>query len=368
MLLPDILSRIPNISHNIEDEIEVSYVLQENEIPLFKDIQAATQNSEIIQIIRFIQKGWPKRIQKKWLPYTKNKFEYTVHNGCLYRGLRIVVPPVLRQKTLQLFHEYHPGIARMRQLMRQFVWWPNMDMAVQKHVNNCTECALNQASRTNWQLTSWPESKRFFQSLFIDICFYEKNQYLVIIDSFSNFTDVHNLSSLTSKQIILALNKTFRYFGLPETLVCDHGSQFLSKEFREFLKINSIELILTPPYHSQSNGKVERAIRSLKLFLTKNKDCPSVDSYCRTHNFFPNSNGIIPATEYLKIQPRVLMKKILVSDKRGASSAQRPDTNIGSAITPLDGSKVAHTGGVIELGDRVRIPNKRYFNENFSTK
>jgi transposase InsO family protein len=366
MFLPDFLSRVHQLPNSVEDELEISFILQEDEIPLFKEIQQHSQFSEIAKIVRYVQKGWPIHVHKKLLPYTRDKYEYTVHNSCLYRGMRVVVPSSLRSKILCLFHEFHPGMAKMRQIMRQFVWWPGMDLDVQKFVNSCETCASNQSSRTNWQLTSWPDCTKFFERLSIDICFYNNKQYLVIVDGFSNFIDVHQLSSLTTSQVVLALRKTFRYFGLPDTLVCDNGSQFLSKEFKEFLHLNSIKLVLTPPYHSQSNGKVERAIRTLKMFLNKNTDNLSIDNFCMSSNFFPNSNGTISCSEYLKLTPRILMKKVLLSDKRGVTSGHVAlDQAFHTTVVPLVDGRIAHSGGIIEHSRRPTKPNSRYFNNDF---
>jgi hypothetical protein len=290
MLLPDCLSRLSDIP-STEDDLTISFMLNEQDIPLFHDIQYHSKTSEISKIIRYVQTQWPLRLPGKLLPYTKDRMEYTVHNGCLYRGFRIVVPPAIQSKVLEHFHKFHPGMARMRQLMRQFVWWPGMDGDIQKHVSSCTSCLENQSSRSNCNLSSWPDSSRFFQRLFIDICFYNEKQFLVIVDQFSGFIDVHSLSSLNTQPIIIALSQTFRYFGLPEEIVCDNGRQFISNLFREFLRAHNIELRLTPPYHSQSNGKVERAIRSFKLFLNKNSSKFSnfnqlLSWFCMVSNFF----------------------------------------------------------------------------------
>jgi hypothetical protein len=369
MFLPDFLSRVQHTSSIDEDELIISFTLQENEIPLFKEIQTESKSSEIAKIIQYVQKKWPLHIPQKLMPYSKDKWEYTVHNGCLYRGFKIVVPPVLRAKLLELFHEFHPGMARMRQIMRQFVWWPGIDGDIQKFVASCIPCLSNQASRSNCNLSSWPDCSRFFQRLFIDICFHLDKQYLILIDGFSNFIDVHELCSLTSQQVILALHKTFRYYGLPDEIVCDNGKQFLSQSFQDFLKSHSIELLLTPPYHSQSNGKVERAIRTFKLFLNKNQCNVNtlkslVSQFCMIHNFFPNSNGTIPCREYLQVTPRVLMTKILISDKRGINEASSPQTQLGTTVVPVAGNRV-HSGGVIEIGKRNIIPNRKYFNADY---
>ena len=172
MLLPDCLSRLSDVPLTENDDLTVSFILNEQEIPLFRDIQLHTKTSEISKIIKYVQTQWPQRLAQKLLPYSRDKMEYTIHNGCLYRGFRIVVPPSLRSKVLEHFHQFHPGMARMRQLMRQFVWWPSLDGDIQKHVNSCTSCLETQSSRSNIHLSSWPDSSRFFQRLFVDICFF----------------------------------------------------------------------------------------------------------------------------------------------------------------------------------------------------
>jgi transposase InsO family protein len=366
MFLPDCLSRLSQNSVAEEDDITVAFTLNEQEIPLFKDIQLHSKTAEISKIIRFVQNKWPLHVPRHLLVYARDRMEYSVHNGCLYRGFRIVVPPLMRSKVLEMFHQHHPGMARMRQLMRQFVWWPGVDADIQKHVSSCTTCLSTQPSRTNCHLSSWPESHHFFQRLFIDICFFANKQFLVIIDHFSNFVDVHQLPSLTSQQVILALCTTFKYYGLPEEIVCDHGRQFISTSFHNFLRSRNIELCLTPPYHSPSNGKVERAIRSLKLFLHKNiSQVPDFSQFCIVTNFYPNSNGLTPCREYLSIKPRILVKRVLISDKRGMTEALSPDPQLGSSVIPLANNRVAHAGGIVQLPVRSRTLNPRYYNDDF---
>ncbi|CAB4045222.1 Transposon Ty3-G Gag-Pol poly [Paramuricea clavata] len=53
-------------------------------------------------------------------------------------------------------------------------------------------------------------------------------------------------------------------FGTPETVVSDRGSQFCSKIWESTTKNLNIGHIKTTAYHPQSNGRVERAHRSLK--------------------------------------------------------------------------------------------------------
>lgn len=60
------------------------------------------------------------------------------------------------------------------------------------------------------------------------------------------------------------INQYIRLFGVPDTLVTDNGSCFVSKEFQEFLKILNILHVKTTPNHPQSNGILENRHRRIK--------------------------------------------------------------------------------------------------------
>ena len=56
--------------------------------------------------------------------YRKIKDELCVDGDLILRNTRIVMPSELRDQTLQLAHEGHPGVVRTKQLLREKVWWP----------------------------------------------------------------------------------------------------------------------------------------------------------------------------------------------------------------------------------------------------
>ncbi|XP_071113033.1 uncharacterized protein [Haliotis cracherodii] len=45
----------------------------------------------------------------------------------VFWGNRIIVPPQGQEMVVNMLHEAHPGISRMKSVARGFVWWPKMD-------------------------------------------------------------------------------------------------------------------------------------------------------------------------------------------------------------------------------------------------
>ena len=94
---------------------------------------------------------------------------------------------------------------------------------------------------------------------------------LVIIDSHSKWIEAFPTDSSTSTTVIDLSRRLFAQFGIPEILVTDNGSCFVSEEFETFLSKNGIKHILSAPFHPPTNGLAERAIQILKKGIKKEK-------------------------------------------------------------------------------------------------
>lgn len=58
------------------------------------------------------------------------------------RGNRIVLPQNLRSMALKLAHMAHVGMQRMKQTLRSYVWWLNMNKMIEEFVDSCYNCKL----------------------------------------------------------------------------------------------------------------------------------------------------------------------------------------------------------------------------------
>ena len=57
--------------------------------------EATVEDSILKQVIHYTLDGWPstkKHLSKEIQPYFDHRLELTVHNGCILRGLRVIIP------------------------------------------------------------------------------------------------------------------------------------------------------------------------------------------------------------------------------------------------------------------------------------
>ena len=61
----------------------------------------------------------------------------------------------------------------------------------------------------------------------------------------------------------------FAKFDLPETIVTDNGTEFISQDFELFLKENRSKHVTSTPYNPVSNELTELAIQTVNRGLKK---------------------------------------------------------------------------------------------------
>ena len=186
-----------------------------------------------------------------------------------------MVPPAGRQAVLELLHESHPGVSRMKNLARSYVWWPNIDKDIDMIVKTCYDCQQTRHSPPVAPLHPWEWPQRPWARIHIDYAGpVEGKMLLVIVDAHSKWLDVAVVTSATSSVTIEKLRGMFTTHGIPEIVVSDNGTVFTSDEFETFMISNGIRHIKSAPYHPSTNGLADRAIQTLKGNLKKSKTGP----------------------------------------------------------------------------------------------
>ena len=250
----------------------------------------------------WILTGWPENSpdDEKLRAYVNRKHELSVEDGCLLWGSRVVVPEKGRKRVVAMLHQAHPGISRMKSLSRCYVWWPGMDKDLELCVKSCEACQVNQKAPPNVPLHPWSWPSKPWSRVHIDYASpFMGKMFLLVIDAYTKWLDVHVTSTSTSVVTIELLRKSFSTYGLPEVVVSDSAANFTSDEFEAFLKANGVKHVSTPPYHPASNGLVERAVQTLKGGLKKLKVGSvetKVSRFLFAYRMTPHSStGVSPA-------------------------------------------------------------------------
>ena len=180
-------------------------------------------------------------------------------------GVRVVVPRKLQEQVLQELHQTHSGISRTKAIARSYVWWPQIDYQVEKMIKSCTRCQMARNAPAVAPLHPWIWPARPWQRIHIDFAGpFCRRMFLLIVDAHSKWPEIIEMKSTTASATIQELRRLFATYGLPEQLVSDNGPQFVSEEFRMFLKRNGVKHIKCAPYHPSSNGAAERLVQTFK--------------------------------------------------------------------------------------------------------
>jgi hypothetical protein len=93
---------------------------------------------------------------------------------------------------------------------------------------------------------------------------------LVAMDYFTKWTEVVPLKNMTHKEVIHFISKHIIYrFDIPQTLITDQGSSFMSHQVCEFAESLKIMLLSSSPYYAQGNGQVESSNNTLIKLIKK---------------------------------------------------------------------------------------------------
>ena len=116
----------------------------------------------------------------------------------------------------------------------------------------------------------WPTPNCAWERTHIDFVGpLEGLMFLIVVDAFSKWPEVVQMSSTTATGTIKELTRIFAQQEFPKVLVSDNGTQFTSQEFQSYCQQHGIQHIRSPPYYPQSNGQAERFVDTFKRTFKK---------------------------------------------------------------------------------------------------
>ena len=117
------------------------------------------------QLIRFVKEGWPHAFSEELKDFKKLENSLSTENGCVFYGLRVIIPSTLRNHILKLLHLGHFGMQRMKQLARSTVYWPRIDFDIEDLCRKCTSCGQFQNKPDKPSIHPWMMPEKMVKTL-----------------------------------------------------------------------------------------------------------------------------------------------------------------------------------------------------------
>ena len=209
-------------------------------------------------------------LKRKWTSVKKRK-----------SGTQVVLPSKLRQTVIKLAHDRplagHLGLEKTKERIITCFYWPGMFREIQEYCASCDICqrTAKQRSGEKVPMISPPIISEPFKKIAMDIVgplsrTKKGNKYiLTIVDEATRYPEAFPLKNIEAKTVATTLMELISRVGIPEMILTDQGTNFVSTLMKDLYKVFGIRGIKTSPYRPQTNGRVERFNGTLKSMLKK---------------------------------------------------------------------------------------------------
>ncbi|GBM86637.1 hypothetical protein AVEN_71838-1 [Araneus ventricosus] len=153
------------------------------------EIWQAQQEDEVcIQLINFVQKGWP---EKNALPTHLSKYwEYrhsiNIQDELLMMNPRLIIPESMRSEI----HENHLVITKCRARAKESIWWPGLSSQIERMISSCDSCIKQQVYHKEPMIKSEFSERPPWQRVGIDLLKLKGRWYAILADYYSRFFEL----------------------------------------------------------------------------------------------------------------------------------------------------------------------------------
>lgn len=312
---------------------------------------ATAQDAQLTALRRATQNGWPNE-RRKCPPsiqeYWNHRDEISEMEGILFKGEKIIVPLSLRGDMIQRVHAGHMGMEKSKHRARDLLFWPGMGKQIEATVEQCSICQERRDANPKEPLWSHDIPERPWQVVGTDLFTWNTQNLIVIVDYYSRFFEMEQLTNTTSLAVIAKLKSVFARHGIAETVISDNGPCYSSEEFRRFANAWDFTHTTTSPRYPQSNGLAEKTVQTAKRILDKAK-AGNTDPYLALLEYrnTPVDNlqspaqllmsrrlrSILPATSR-HLKPQVASQRAVQNRRKACQHRQQAYFNRGTRPLP----------------------------------
>ncbi|KAF9749472.1 Transposon Ty4-H Gag-Pol polyprotein, partial [Nosema granulosis] len=212
-------------------------------------------------------------------------------------GKEVEIPDIGRRNELvedAHVKTNHKGIEAVYYEMKDKFYWPGIKESIANKIKKCETCQINNRKTTGG--CDFIATSRWMEKLALDIMFIEnENLYVLVgIDYFTRLIGAVPIPDKRAETIIKCLEKWNEKGIKPEEIVTDNGREFVNDEMRKYTIKRRIKHNKVGVESHRSNGRVGRAIRTIRDGLIKNKNGTILERLDEVVKKYNNSyhNGI----------------------------------------------------------------------------
>ena len=195
---------------------------------------------------------------------------------------QVMVPLQLRPRIMEVAHgsimEGHLGIKKTTDNIESAFYWPGIQSDITRFCKSCDVCQkkVNKGSVPKVPLQQMPLIDTSFKRVAIDLVgpirppSEEGHRYiLTLVDFATRYPEAVPLKTIDTETVAEALVNSFSRLGIPEEILSDLGTQFVSDCVKEVTRFLSTKQITTTPYHRMCNGLTEKFNVRMNLMLNR---------------------------------------------------------------------------------------------------
>ncbi|XP_071487443.1 uncharacterized protein [Diadema antillarum] len=251
-------------------------------------IRDQARDATLEKLRKFAEKGEAKAVGKG------SEVRYFCRDNLLFREYRspyvergktftqLVVPQPYRSEVLRLAHDSplagHLQTKKTADRILAHFYWPGIQADVKRYCASCDSCqrTTSKGKIGKVPLTIPPLIDTCFRRVAVDLIgplepITERgNLYiLTIIDLATRYPEAVALPRIEAKWVAEALVEVFSRLGIPNEILSDNGTQFVSGVMKEAAQLLGVKQFHTTPYHPMANGACERFNGTLKQMLRR---------------------------------------------------------------------------------------------------
>lgn len=185
-----------------------------------------------------------------------------------------------RQSIINEFHNCpiggHQGITRTLERIKLYIQWEGMESDVKEFIQHCAVCQKQkqQGRKHQNQLTITDTMDNPWEKLYLDVVgplplTEDGHKYILTCqDNLSKYLIAAPMESQTAEEVSdKFIEHVILIYGIPNQILTDQGTNFMSEIFKRVCKLLKIEKMNTTAYHPESNGAIERTHKTLINYL-----------------------------------------------------------------------------------------------------